>query len=49
MSKSKPATKSGYEYDWVHGRRYHKFGPGVGKYTKRCMNKRFRRLREYDI
>jgi hypothetical protein len=40
----------GYEYDRLtRAKRYHKFGPGVGKYIKRHFWRRVRRKRLLEL
>lgn len=37
-------ARNGYDYDWTTGwRRVMSWGPGVGRYIKRTINKRARR------
>ena len=36
--------RDGFEVDWnCRGRRYHNWGPGVGRYIKTIVNRRSRR------
>lgn len=51
MSPSKPHTIDACEAHWVslRLRRIHSFGPGVGKYIKTKMNRRFRKAAKADV
>ena len=42
-SNLKQKLKSGWEFDVLYARKWHKFNAGICKYVKKCLNKRFRK------